>query len=85
MATILIGSRYFLYWLAPTYEKIGIWAPVLLIAIRLLQGFGVGGEQAGAVLMTAEYSQASRRGFFASWVQIGAPVVLAAAGTVRDS
>ncbi|VFS45651.1 Proline porter II [Budvicia aquatica] len=39
-----------------------------------MQGFGVGGEQAGAVLMTAEYSQPKRRGFYASWVQIGAPV-----------
>ncbi len=75
VATILIvGLGTFCIGLLPTYEKIGIWAPVLLIAIRLLQGFGVGGEQAGAVLMTAEYSQASRHGFFASWVQIGAPV-----------
>jgi len=47
---------------------------VLLIFIRVLQGFGVGGEQAGAVLMTAEYSRPERRGFFASWVQIGAPL-----------
>lgn len=75
VATILIvGLGTFCIGLLPTYEKIGLWAPVLLILIRLLQGFGVGGEQAGAVLMTAEYSQSSRRGFFASWVQIGAPV-----------
>ncbi|QGY31778.1 MFS transporter [Pantoea cypripedii] len=75
VATILIvGLGTFCIGLLPTYEKIGVWAPVLLILIRLLQGFGVGGEQAGAVLMTAEYSQSSRRGFFASWVQIGAPV-----------
>ncbi|NIG13565.1 MFS transporter [Pantoea sp. Cy-640] len=75
VATILIvGLGTFCIGLLPTYEKIGVWAPVLLIAIRLLQGFGVGGEQAGAVLMTAEYAQPSRRGFFASWVQIGAPV-----------
>ncbi|WP_130835634.1 MFS transporter [[Erwinia] mediterraneensis] len=75
VATILIvGLGTFCIGLLPTYEKIGIWAPILLIAIRLLQGFGVGGEQAGAVLMTAEYAQPARRGFFASWVQIGAPV-----------
>ncbi|MBP2199732.1 MFS transporter [Pantoea cypripedii] len=75
VATILIvGLGTFCIGLLPTYEKIGLWAPALLILIRLLQGFGVGGEQAGAVLMTAEYSQSSRRGFFASWVQIGAPV-----------
>ncbi len=71
---LIVGLGTFCIGLLPTYEKIGIWAPVLLILIRVLQGFGVGGEQAGAVLMTAEYSAPSRRGFFASWVQIGAPV-----------
>ncbi|WP_158783565.1 MFS transporter [Pantoea sp. BAV 3049] len=71
---LLVGLGTFCIGLLPTYEKIGIWAPVLLIFIRVLQGFGVGGEQAGAVLMTAEYAEPRRRGFFASWVQIGAPV-----------
>ncbi|KHN52348.1 MFS transporter [Pectobacterium fontis] len=70
---LIVGLGTFCIGLLPTYEKIGIWAPILLILIRILQGFGVGGEQAGAVLMTAEYSQPERRGFFASWVQIGAP------------
>lgn len=70
---LIVGLGTFCIGLLPTYEKIGIWAPVLLILIRILQGFGVGGEQAGAVLMTAEYSPAQRRGFFSSWVQIGAP------------
>jgi len=74
VATILIvGLGTFCIGLLPTYATIGIWAPVSLIAIRLLQGFGVGGEQAGAVLMTAEYAQPARRGFYASWVQVGAP------------
>lgn len=71
---LIVGLGTFCIGLLPTYEKIGVWAPVLLILIRVLQGFGVGGEQAGAVLMTAEYSQPARRGFFASWVQIGAPL-----------
>jgi MFS family permease len=53
---LIVGLGTFCIGLLPTYEKIGIWAPVLLILIRVLQGFGVGGEQAGAVLMTAEYS-----------------------------
>ncbi|WP_323639127.1 MFS transporter [Pectobacterium polonicum] len=70
---LIVGLGTFCIGLLPTYEKIGIWAPILLILIRVLQGFGVGGEQAGAVLMTAEYSQPERRGFFSSWVQIGAP------------
>lgn len=75
MITILIvGLGTFCIGLLPTYEKIGVWAPALLIFIRVLQGFGVGGEQAGAVLMTAEYSEPKHRGFFSSWVQIGAPV-----------
>lgn len=74
VATILIvGLGTFCIGLLPTYATLGIWAPVSLIVIRLLQGFGVGGEQAGAVLMTAEYAQPARRGYFASWVQTGAP------------
>lgn len=71
---LIVGLGTFCIGLLPTYEKIGVWAPVLLILIRVLQGFGVGGEQAGAVLMTAEYSPPARRGFFSSWVQIGAPI-----------
>lgn len=64
MITILIvGLGTFCIGLLPTYEKIGVWAPALLIFIRVLQGFGVGGEQAGAVLMTAEYSEPKHRGF----------------------
>lgn len=71
---LIVGLGTFCIGLLPTYEKIGAWAPALLILIRVLQGFGVGGEQAGAVLMTAEYSAPARRGYFSSWVQIGAPV-----------
>ncbi|MDU5474050.1 MULTISPECIES: MFS transporter [Pantoea] len=70
---LIVGLGTFCIGLLPTYATIGIWAPISLIVIRLLQGFGVGGEQAGAVLMTAEYAQPARRGYFASWVQIGAP------------
>ena len=70
---LIVGLGTFCIGLLPTYQEIGIWAPITLIFIRVLQGFGVGGEQAGAVLMTAEYSTPERRGFFASWVQIGAP------------
>lgn len=70
---LMVGMGTFCIGLLPTYDKIGIWAPILLVLIRIIQGFGVGGEQAGAVLMTAEYAEPRRRGFFASWVQIGAP------------
>jgi metabolite-proton symporter len=74
LATVLIG-------LLPTYAQIGIWAPVALIALRLIQGFAVGGEWGGAVLMAAEHGDAARRGFWASWPQAGVPAgnLLAAA------
>jgi len=63
-ATVLIG-------LLPSYAQIGVWAPVLLIVLRLVQGFAVGGEWGGAVLMAAEHGDAARRGFWASWPQAG--------------
>ena len=62
--------------LLPTYSLIGIWAPVLLITLRLLQGFGLGGEWGGAVLMAVEHAPANRRGFYGSWPQLGAFVGL---------
>lgn len=66
VATVLIG-------LLPTYNQIGIWAPLALIFLRLVQGFAVGGEWGGAVLMAAEHGDAARRGFWASWPQAGVP------------
>jgi MHS family shikimate/dehydroshikimate transporter-like MFS transporter len=72
LATAAIG-------LLPTFETIGIWAPILLVVLRILQGFAVGGEWGGAVLMTVEHSPDDRRGYYASWVQMGVPagIVLA--------
>lgn len=69
VATALIG-------LLPTYAAIGIWAPILLTAIRFVQGIGVGGEWAGAVLMAVEHSGSERRGFHGSWPQMGVPAGL---------
>jgi metabolite-proton symporter len=69
LATAFIG-------LLPTYNQIGIWAPILLITMRLLQGFGLGGEWGGAVLMAVEHAPANRRGFYGSWPQLGAFVGL---------
>ena len=62
--------------LLPTYAAIGIWAPILLVGMRLLQGFGLGGEWGGAVLMAVEHAPANRRGFYGSWPQLGAFVGL---------
>lgn len=70
---LIIGIATTLIGLLPTYETIGIWAPILLVTLRLAQGFGVGGEWGGAVLMAVEHSPEGRRGFFGSWPQIGVP------------
>jgi metabolite-proton symporter len=67
LATVLIG-------LLPGYDSIGIWAPIGLIVLRVLQGFAVGGEWGGAVLMAAEHGDAKRRGLWASWPQAGVPL-----------
>jgi metabolite-proton symporter len=64
VATIAIG-------LLPTYASIGVAAPVLLLACRLAQGFAVGGEWGGAVLMAAEHGDDAKRGFWSSWPQAG--------------
>ncbi len=73
LSLILMGVSTVLIGLLPTYDQIGIWAPILLILLRLVQGFAVGGEWGGAVLMAAEYGDAARRGFWASWPQVGVP------------
>jgi metabolite-proton symporter len=72
----LVGVSTFLIGLLPTYEAAGAAAPALLVALRFVQGFGVGGEWAGAVLLVVEHSPGRRRGFLASWVQAGAPAGL---------
>ena len=59
--------------LLPSYESIGVWAPVLLVLLRILQGIGVGGEYGGAVLLAVEFAPAERRGFFGSFAHIGVP------------
>jgi MFS family permease len=62
--------------LLPTYASIGLLAPVLLVALRLIQGFGVGGEWGGAVLMVTEHAPEGRRGRYGAWVQVGVPAGL---------
>jgi MFS transporter, MHS family, shikimate and dehydroshikimate transport protein len=68
---LLMGTSTFLVGCLPTYEAIGLTAPLLLVILRLLQGFAVGGEWAGAVLMAVEHAPAGRRGFYGSWPQAG--------------
>ncbi|WP_239014535.1 MFS transporter [Archangium violaceum] len=82
-ATLMImGVATFAIGLLPTYERIGVWAPILLVVLRILQGFGLGGEWGGAVLMAVEHAPAHRRGFYGSWPQMGAPAGLLVANAV---
>ena len=69
----LMGAASFAIGLLPTYATIGALAPVLLIVLRLIQGFAVGGEWGGAALMALEHSDENRRGFSASFANMGAP------------
>jgi metabolite-proton symporter len=71
MSLMLMGGATVLIGCLPTYAQIGMLAPLLLVVLRLVQGFAVGGEWGGAVLIVAEYSDAARRGFWASWPQAG--------------
>jgi metabolite-proton symporter len=73
---LLMGIATFAIGLMPTYATIGVWAPILLVALRFLQGLGLGGEWGGAVLMTLESGAANRRGLNASWPQVGVPLGL---------
>jgi metabolite-proton symporter len=73
---LLMGIATFAIGLLPTYATIGVWAPILLVALRFLQGLGLGGEWGGAVLMTLESGDPSRRGLNASWPQVGVPLGL---------
>ncbi|NHP12756.1 MHS family MFS transporter [Rhodococcus sp. IC4_135] len=66
-ATVLIG-------VLPTYASIGIWAPILLILLRVVQGFSTGGEWGGAALLAVEHAPTKRRGFFGAFVQMGVPL-----------
>ncbi|GLW92514.1 MFS transporter [Actinokineospora globicatena] len=73
LSLLLMGGSTFAMGLLPTYAAIGIGAPLLLTTLRLIQGFALGGEWGGAVLIVSEHGSAERRGFWASWPQCGAP------------
>lgn len=79
---LLMGIATFLIGVLPTHDVVGVWAPVLLVSLRFLQGLGLGGEWGGAVLMTLESGDPNRRGLNASWPQIGVPIGLLLANGV---
>jgi MHS family shikimate/dehydroshikimate transporter-like MFS transporter len=71
---ILMGISTFAIGLLPTYKDIGIWAPVMLVGLRILQGLSFGGEWAGGSIMILEHAPSKHRGLFASLVQMGYPI-----------
>ena len=71
---IMMGAATALIGMLPTYAQIGVWAPIMLILLRVIQGFSAGGEWGGAALMAVEHAPKSRRGLFGAYPQIGVPV-----------
>jgi len=71
---LIMGIATFLIGALPTYQAIGVAAPILLVVLRFVQGLGLGGEWGGAVLMSLEHGAPDRRGLNASWPQVGVPV-----------
>jgi MFS family permease len=82
LTLVIMGVATFLIGLLPTYETLGPMAAVLLVMLRIAQGFGVGGEWGGAVLMAIEHAPPGKRGFYGSWPQIGVPAGLLLANLV---
>ncbi|GAA0934570.1 MFS transporter [Pseudonocardia zijingensis] len=73
---VLMGVSTMLIGLLPGSATIGVAAPIALVVLRFAQGFAVGGEWTGAVLLTAEYAPPGKRGFYAVFPQLGAPIAL---------
>jgi MFS transporter, MHS family, shikimate and dehydroshikimate transport protein len=82
LTLFIMGLSTFCIGLLPTYASIGVFAPILLIVLRIVQGIGLGGEWGGASLMVLEHAPADKRGFYTSFVQIGFPVGLVLASLV---
>ncbi len=76
LTMLIMGLSTFAMGLLPTYASIGVWAPMLLLLLRMLQGIGLGGEWGGAVLLCVEHAPDDRRGWFSSWPQLGVPIGL---------
>src|SRR5215207_5287488 len=72
----MMGIATFLVGVLPTFESIGLLAPILLVLLRVVQGLGGGGEWGGAALMAVEYAPEDKRGYYGSWPQMGVPAGL---------
>src|SRR6202046_5395471 len=82
LTLFIMGISTFCIGLLPTYASIGVFAPILLIVLRVIQGIGLGGEWGGASLMVLEHAPADKRGFYTSFVQVGFPIGLVLATLV---
>ncbi len=82
LTLFIMGLSTFCIGLLPTYQTIGVFAPILLMILRIVQGIGLGGEWGGASLMVLEHAPADKRGFYTSFVQIGFPIGLVLATLV---
>ena len=74
LSIVLVGAATFLMGCLPTFDQIGPFAPILLVLLRIVQGFAVGGEWGGAVLLVAEHAPNKERGFWSSFPQSGVPL-----------
>ncbi|GAA4282755.1 MFS transporter [Brevibacterium daeguense] len=80
LTLMLMGAATFLIGVLPGYAQIGVAAPILLVVLRVIQGFAVGGEWGGAVLMAVEHAPPAKKAFYGAWPQAGVP-----AGSVLSS
>src|SRR6188508_3881437 len=76
LTLIIMGGSTFAIGLIPSYESIGVFAPIIVLLLRLLQGLALGGEYGGAATYVAEHAPADRRGYFTSWIQTTATLGL---------
>lgn len=74
LTMVMMGAASFLIGLLPTYAAVGVAAPILLVALRVIQGIAIGGEWGGATLMVTEHAEAHRRGFWNGVMQMGSPI-----------
>ena len=71
LTIVLMAGATFFVGLLPTYQAVGFWAPLMLVVLRMVQGFSTGGEYGGAAIFMAEYAPDKRRGFFGSFLEFG--------------